>query len=374
MDKKNNNNLEQNTAEDREFVRLNKTYEKVSDGSSKFFYACIALLNILSVAICYLVLNQKFLVEKPSIIFESLDYKIWILLLLSFLLILFLKTLPMFLKIYNKTKNKNFVTSFSNTIIGEYYGRVTLCSCGQIPMCTRYLNSKGHETKNSIDVNFGTRFFDKLSFVIYAIPIFIFGIIFSLDKINIWFVVLGIVLLLIYIAQILIVFMFKKNKKKTIEFLSKFVKFLYNSHIIKNYEKLYYKWIDRLIIYTKEFKQNKWLIFTEMVANIFRYFLKAIVIYFVIITLNISDSSMLGDLLVATIILDLALQFWPLKYGTFIYEIVFIILFKNLFFDGYVFWGLLLYRIFDYYLYVLYYLLWDLCVIIKRKSGFKVNK
>lgn len=373
MDKKKDYaNVEQkDTAEEREFDRLSKTMEKVSDGNSKFFYICLMLLNILTLGICYLVLNKIFSIEKITIIFESLDYKIWLLMFLSFLLVLFLKMLPMFLKIFNKTKSKNLTTAFSATVIGEYYSRVTLCSAGQIPMSTKYLNSKGHTSKNSVDVNYGIKFFDKLSFLIYSIIIYIVGSFVGLQKINVWLYILGIIIVLVYVSQILIVFMFKRNKKKTLEFLSKLVKILYNLHLIKDYEKLYYKWIDRLIIYTKELRQNKWLIFTEIITNIFRYFLKSIVIYFVVVTLNIASASMLGELLLATLILDLILQMWPLKYGTFIYEILFVILFKNIFFDGYVFWGLLIYRIFDYFLYALLYLIWDICSIIKRKVSKK---
>ena len=117
----------------------------------------------------------------------------------------------------------------------------------------------------------------------------------------------------------------------------------------------------------KELRENKWLIFTEIIANVFRYFLESIVIYFVVVTLNFASASVLGELLLATLILDLILQIWPLKYGTFIYEILFVILFINLFFDGFVFWGLLVYRIFDYFLFALVYLLWGICSTIKRK-------
>ena len=96
MDNKiNNASLEQkDTAEEREFERLSKTKEKVSDGNSKFFYVCLILFNILTLGLCYVILNKISTVEKLSIVFESLDYKIYILLLMSFLLVLFLKTLP----------------------------------------------------------------------------------------------------------------------------------------------------------------------------------------------------------------------------------------------------------------------------------------
>ena len=369
MDNKINNvSLDQkDTAEEREFERLSETKEKVSDSNSKFFYVCLILLNILTIGLCYVILNKISTVEKLAIIFESLDYKIYILILLSFLLVLFLKTLPMFLKIYSKTKNRNLFTALSASLVGEYYGRVTICSCGEIPMCSKYLTSKGHTSKNVVDVNYGIKFFDKISFLIYGVIVYTVGSIVALQKINVWLFVLGLLILCYYIVQILIVFMFKNNKKKTLEFLSKFVKVLYSLHLIKDYEKLYYKLIDRLIIYVKELKQNKWLIFTEIIANIFRYFLKSIVIYFVVVTLNIASASVLGELLLATLILDLILQIWPLKYGTFIYEILFVILFINLFFEGFVFWGLLIYRIFDYFLFALAYLIWDVCSIIKRK-------
>ena len=368
----NNASLEQkDTAEEREFERLSKTKEKVSDGNSKFFYVCLILFNILTLGLCYVILNKISTVEKLSIVFESLDYKIYILLLMSFLLVLFLKTLPMFLKIYSKTKNRNLFTALAATIVGEYYGRVTICSCGELPMCSNYLTSKGYTSKNIVDVNYGIKFFDKISLLIYGVIIYFVGSFIALQKINVWLFVLGILILFYYIAQILIVFMFKNNKKKTLESLSKFVKVLYSLHLIKDYEKLYYKLIDRLIIYVKELRENKWLIFTEIIANVFRYFLESIVIYFVVVTLNFASASVLGELLLATLILDLILQIWPLKYGTFIYEILFVILFINLFFDGFVFWGLLVYRIFDYFLFALVYLIWGICSTIKRKIVYK---
>ena len=52
-------------------------------------------------------------------------------------------------------------------------------------------------------------------------------------------------------------------------------------------------------------------------------------------------------------IFEILFSIWPLPKGLLIYEVVFIYLMNNIFFSGYLVWGLLAYKILDYYLIII---------------------
>ena len=83
--------------------------------------------------------------------------------------------------------------------------------------------------------------------------------------------------------------------------------------------------------------------------------------------MNIATYEMLGEIIFKTLILELLLQIWPLKWGTLIYEIIFVILFSNVFFEGFIFWALLIYRILDYFVYIVQWLVFLIIDLIYRK-------
>lgn len=344
------------TSESREVLRIENDTVKIKNSSSGWYYASLVLLNVIALIFCYLYFDYMSLdVQKISIVFDNFDYNCIVILVVCFFVILFLQTLPIFLRIYSKTKYKNFATVFGGVIAGEFYGRVTFGGNGKLSMMVDSISKFGAKKESVIDSTYGHNNIDKISFLLYSFLMIFLGLIFWSGRINVVLLIIGVLIFLYNLSKIIFVFMFNSNKKKTLNILSKIIRSAYNLHIIKDYEKVYNRLVDKLIISVKDFKTNKALIFVEIFANLLRYFLKCSAIYFILVSLNFAQGELFGELLFKCVILQLILDVWPVQNGTFIFEIVFATLFTNSFLQGYVWWGMILYRFFDYFLYVFAY-------------------
>lgn len=350
-----------NTSEKREILRINNDIEKINSPSSKWYYASLILLNIMALIVCFIVLdNTKFEIQKLSVVAENFDFKLIAIMTVCFIVILLLKTLPVFLRVYSKTKARKFGAILGGVVASELYGRVTLCSKGKDSSFVNTVIKRGIQDNVAIDSVYARTSCDRMSFVTYTLILMIAGIFAWIKNTNVLLFVIGVIILLIEFIKILFVLMFKRNKKNTLEKLAKVIRFAYQLRIISDYEKVYNRIVDKLIIAVKDFKTNKYILFVEFISNMLIYFLKAGVVYVIFVSLNIADGTIFGELLFKCVLLELILKAWPIQNGTFIYELIFVLLMNNIFFEGYVFWGLVLYRLFDYFAYVISYLIFKI--------------
>lgn len=372
---KNNVDLEKKeTSQDREISRLNRSYEKINNSTSKLFYASIICLNILTLFVYIFYLNSKQKIEDINSVLGGFDYNLLILLSIMFVGMLFLKVLPLYLRIYSKVKNRRFGYVLGATIAGEFFGKVTIYGLGENAIVAKSLQNKSVSPGLSIDVKYGANVFKNLSQLIFWLVSIFIGLIFYFDSINVWLVVIGIVSFIIIFSKTMFVFIFKANKKFGIDVVSKYVKFLYKLGLAKNYETTYNKILDKLIVSASGIKQNGWITFVEIFSGLLSEFLKGVMIYFLVATLNLADGTIIFEILFKFSIMQLIFRLWPLQSGTLIFELLFVALFENIFFSGYVFWGLIIYRFFDLFAYIIVYLIQVVVKCILNKQSKKLTK
>ncbi len=372
---KNNVDLEKKeTSQDREISRLNRSYEKINNSTSKLFYASIICLNILTLFVYIFYLNSKQKIEDINSVLGGFDYNLLILLSIMFVGMLILKVLPLYLRIYSKVKNRRFGYVLGATIAGEFFGKVTIYGLGENAIVVKSLQNKSVSPGLSIDVKYGANVFKNLSQLIFWLVAIFIGLIFYFDSINVWLVVIGIVSFIIIFSKTMFVFIFRANKKFGIDVVSKYVKFLYKIVLAKNYETTYNKILDKLIVSASGIKQNGWITFVEICSGLLSEFLKGVMIYFLVVTLNLADGTIIFEILFKFSIMQLIFRLWPLQSGTLIFELLFVALFENIFFSGYVFWGLIIYRFFDLFAYVIVYLIQVVVKCILNKKSKKLTK
>lgn len=372
---KNNVDLEKKeTSQDREISRLNRSYEKINNSTSKLFYASIICLNILTLFVYIFYFNSKQKIEDINSVLGGFDYNLLILLSIMFVGMLVLKVLPLYLRIYSKVKNRRFGYVLGATIAGEFFGKVTIYGLGENAIVAKSLQNKSVSQGLSIDVKYGANVFKNLSQLIFWLVAIFMGLIFYFDSINVWLVVIGIVSFIIIFSKTMFVFIFKANKKFGIDVVSKYVKFLYKIGLAKNYETTYNKILDKLIVSASGIKQNGWITFVEIFSGLLSEFLKGVMIYFLVVTLNLADGTIIFEILFKFSIMQLIFRLWPLQSGTLIFELLFVALFENIFFSGYVFWGLIIYRFFDLFAYIIVYLIQVVVKFILNKQSKKLTK
>lgn len=361
-------NHENMSAEDRILQNFNNKHAKIKSFNSRIYYACFILLNIFMLILSMVYINGKDKIENVSIVWQNVTIQAVLLLVGIFLIIMLLKTLPNFLKLYSRTKKRKFGLVYRSLVVSEYYSIMTMYSSGEQAMQAKYLSDNGISDNHSINMAYSKKIFARIGNLIYSAVILVLGLIFWLKSdLNIWLCIIAFIPIIINGTIVITILCFNKNKKSTINFIAGFCKFLYVRKIIKDYESFYTKIIDNLLIYNKVFKQNKSIIFLEIASNILINFLKAVMLYYSLIALNISGVQILGSIIFRYTILDSIINLWPLQKGCLIFEFLFITLFSRFFFAGYVFWGMLILRIFEYLIYIFQYVLVVLYDLLKLK-------
>lgn len=350
--------MKENVNETTLYDRVKDNVKKIESSGNSWYYASLILFNIITLILCFLILDNYVCdVQTFSIIMEGFDYRLLLIMLIGFLCLIVLECLPLFLRMYSKTKSKRFLGVVSGVIASDFFGNVTINKKGKLPMFARFANNQKVSFETCVDCYWGYNFFEKFVFGLYSLIILLIGSIFFLGDTNIWLLLLAGIIVLIGLSKTIFVFVFFKNQKLAMKWLSAFVEFGYKIHIVRDVEKTYNNIVNNCIETIKDFKTNRWIKALDIVSIILKLFLKFCIFYFIVSTLNFVDIDMVGNLLLGFVIFEVIIKFWPLQKGMLVYEILFVTLFKNLFFEGYVFWGLLIYRIFDYFAYVLAYLL-----------------
>lgn len=331
--------------------------DQIREKKSRFYYFCILLANLCTLILAMLWLKNTSNVESFSIIWQEFNFQFVLLMLFILIIILILQTLPNYLKIYNCTGSRRFGTLFKSNINKLYFNRITLKSLGGNYTSTLYLTDKKIKNCNSIELTMSNDIIDKFSRVVYSFIFLVLGLLLWIENISIWLYLAALLPFVFNFFYVMIVLMFIKNKKSVLNFISNVIKFFYNRNLISDYEKCYNNIINKLIVYEKSLKLPKVLVFVEIFANFLILFLKGVMLYFAITSLNMANENILGEVLFGFVILELLITISPLPKGTIIYEILFVLLFDKLFYNGYLFWGMVLYRVLDYFIYAMLYLI-----------------
>ena len=337
---------------------VNDCTEKIKDmksWKSVMFYICLVVLNVctLLVALIWLKLDKK--IECFEMIGDLWDFKTFAIMLALFVFVNILYVLPSFLKYYNTQKQRRFWLLYSANARAKHYECLTVGKKGETAAEIDLLNKNNVRPVESVAIAQGKRVIEKLSIAIIALIMCVVGAFIWLKDISGWLFALALIALLVNISYIVFVFIFVKNKKKGLILLGRICKFLYNVKIIKDYESFYNKCVDGMVARTIAFKQNKAILLTEIASYLLIFFLRFLILYVCLCSINMKAANRVWSLLFCFVLMDMIIQFILLQKGTLIVEILFLMLFTVVFTQTYVFWGLIIYKLFEYFMYIIHY-------------------
>ena len=334
----------------------NQEVAKQKSKKKKITNAIFFVINIFVVAgiLLYQVTHSN--VQPFSEIISSGAFKpVYIILIFSlFYLGMFLETLRATLLLRRSTKRFRPALCFKMISIGRYYDCITPMSTGGQPFQVFYLNKHGVDAGTAISIPLARYVVFQIAWLIICV----FATIYS-AKNNIGS---GLVSAASYIGfglnllMLVGVWMLSVSKKVGRVLVAKSLKLLSKMHIVKSYEKVYDKVMDTvngfqktMKAYTKDIKSFIFLVFT----NLLQFLAHFIIPYFIFLMLGGEPSwDIFIQIWMFTILIECASGFIPLPGGTGMSEIAFTLTFASVYPNNTVFWGLLLWRFMNYYIYL----------------------
>lgn len=332
------------------YIRDSGRYSSICNKKNWLYYFFVVLVSICSLLLCYYYFKVNSAIATD--VFGNLDLKyIGLIIAIVVLEILIISFVDYFL-LYLKTKKHKFLSVLSNNIKMKFYDCMSLLNSNKYVVCECDIAQSGVDIVNAVEYAGHKKVFKTVSTLIYSFFVILIGTILYYQKVNMVLLIIATIEFAILAGFFITILAFMKNKNKCVGFVAKLCKILYKCHLIKDYETLYLNIVDKLFVYSKTFKQNPLQIFFQILCNMVVLFLKGFIVFVLLMLLNFDLNGVLFEVLYYSIILELVINFLPLPKGTPVFELLFVLLFKNIFFDGYVFYGLLLYRVIDFYLYI----------------------
>lgn len=315
------------------------------------------LINIFVVVlVLYIQLKQDGVLSFKQLLGFKINYWFLITAFVLFAVMMFFKSLRVNLLIKQETKRSRPFLSYKVCALGRYYDCITPMATGGQPFQIYYLNKRGLPASSAISVPLAKYFISQMSWIFISIFSVIYCLINgSLDNSKV-VLVISIICFSLNLILISTMILLSVSKKIGKILVGKILRLLEKMRFIKNYEKQYNKVIKTVEDYQismRGFVKNKGqfflLFFISLLINLLNYSIP----FFIHSALVQFEPSLYFDIVIKTIMIEVAASLIPLPGGTGMSEFSFTAVFSSIFIDGTLFWALLIWRFLSYYIYLL---------------------
>ena len=252
-------------------------------------------------------------------------------------------------------RNRPFL-GYKTFALGKYYDCITPMSTGGEPFQIFYMKSRGLSASAAISVPMGRYILCQIATIIVStVAIIIASTNGAWGGSTVVSVAcyIGYALNLLVVVVTIFLSVSKNVGKKIVVWV---LKFLHKLHIVKNYEAQYNKVLKvvndyqtAIQDYAKHFWHFLLLLFLSILNNLITY----IIPFFIVSAFIGFDSSLIVQVMVMGVMIEMAASFIPLPGGTGMSELSFTALFGSLIDSSVLFWALLMWRFMNYYIYIL---------------------
>lgn len=248
-------------------------------------------------------------------------------------------------------KKEAFKVGWRTVMIGRYYDRITPAAVGGQPAQILNLRRTGKIPAGlTTAIPIFSMISGQITFIMIAVPCFVIGTFTGVSPVLITTAWIG---LAFYAFWPVMVVGSAISPKFTAKAINLFVKLLAKIRIVKNKEEIIKKVEDEVEDYTKNVKliaKTPKVIVGVLIMSLFSNILISLVPFFVLIAFggNIDFS----ECFILSVAIQSAVYYAPTPGNSGVAEGTFYVVFSRLS-SGYVFWAMMLWRVFSYYIYII---------------------
>lgn len=348
-----------NDSQELELETIKDAEKQVKEQQSKkgkWLTISFFIINIFVFAGILVYQYNTFGVKKlESFFVEDKNFKYIIFAGVTFVAIMLLESLRNYVLILKSTKMHRPFLAYKVTALRKYYNGVTPASTGGKPFEMLYLRSRGIRAGVATSITFAKFIFNLIAFISLGVILLAIsgwkvaeGAVFATVLAIISLIVIGIILLFILFLSL--------SKVWAPKLILSVLKFLQKFKIIKDYHSTFKKIMRFGLEYQRSIKYFASNFTTLLISFITAYgvfICKALIAFFIYCAFNGLDTSMFITIFTKIILCELVVKLIPLPGGTVVSEFTFTTMFISLFNNGSIFWALLIWRMLDYFIYLL---------------------
>ncbi len=334
----------------------NSTVSKQRSTKKRWLSAIFLLVNVIVlVVILWVQLSGEESVSFAELITQTINWW-WILLAVGFFfLINALDGMRTWILIKFSTGRSRPWLSYKSITIQRFYDCVTPLATGGQPFQVFYLHKRGLSASSATSVPLAKYLYAQITYMFFIIVVFILKQVYilTLSPAILTLCYIGLALNLLLIGAIVFL---SVSKKAAPSFTIGILKLCNKMHLVKDYRRKYVqvmRIVREYVATFRKFMSNGWIIVSEVFISIL-YMLLIYSLPFLIYCAfgNPFDLNMWANIMVMTVVCDLAVSFVPWPGAAGVAELSFNALFASLF-TSCAAWAVLFWRILTYYGYLI---------------------
>lgn len=340
-------------------VEAEESTKKRKHKKTKIMSACFLILNLAIIAI--IIITQSLSDDSMASIGDMFAVaNFWYLLgaIAAFALLMAADSFRYWALIFRSTKISRPFLSYKVMATGRYYDSITPLSTGGQPFQIYYMTKRGIKGSTASSVPFALYIFNQLVTALVSVSVLIFSkkIAGGLDPTVYTAAVIGVIL---NTAIMVFIFFLSFSKKIAPTLTIWGLKLLHKMHIVKNYTALFRKVMRFVNEYQKTFRyfMSNIFVMLEMLLSTFlvtclRFLIPACVVC--MFNGGQLDWDTYAAVFIWCVLIESVLSYIPWPGAAGVAEITYVTMFY--YFDlsaGTVVWAMLIYRVFQYYMYLI---------------------
>lgn len=345
------------------YADMQKNNNEKSSKTHVIFHIGIVLLNICMLALFWVLISNKYGVVKNRDVWDSVNWKYVTLLLVIPIGVIFLQVTRDYISLFKRNKRRRFAGILFASLKEILYNSYS--KLGGVKYVLE-LNSYNIDKRSSVDLNYRKRISRLIARIIYATLIFVLGTIFCIENTNVLMVILGVLAFVLSGSYLCFLLYSLSHMDKCVEVIARLSKLLYKLRIIKDYEGFFKRTSSVLYESCFAIKQLSKMSILSVIVDMLILFLRHFGLFVIFQMLNFGGWDYFIWILFSCTILDLIIDLLPMPKGTLLFELLFATLFVNVFFSGYLPWAMVMFRVLDYFSYIIISLV---ILLFQRKRG-----
>lgn len=374
------NKHEGNQRPDKQLRQIKKEFSGKKKKNTLWSWIFVAINVLIVLAIFLSQLNKGEIKPFSELFGQQPYYRFLFLALACFVLFIILETVKFMHLTYFATKKSNVVVSFKVAVLGKYWDSITPMGSGEQAFQIVYLSKHNYSADIASGIPLAKHLFWQVSFIFLGlvaifIPLGSEGL--TVNAVVKYGAVLGLVINIVFFTFVLLI---SVRKRLGARIIVSILKLLHKMKIVKNYETALTKIIRFINNYQKcikHYMKSVKTFFIQSFLAVVTILVNLTVAYFVYLAFNFPHQTFSWfDIVGLALICEVAVSIVPLPGGSAAAEFSFLAMFSSLFTTGTAFWGLLFWRFFTYYIYIIVGLITtilDMAISKKQNKGEKLK-
>ena len=340
-------------------IEAEEITKKQKSKKSKILSLICFIINIAIIAV--IIITQSLKDDSMASIGDMFTVaNFWYLLgaLGSFALLMATDAFRWWLLIFRATKHSRPFLSYKTMALGKYYDNITPLATGGQPFQIYYMAKRGIKGSTASSIPFAIYIFNQIVAVCVSLSVLIFSkkIAGELDPTVFTAAVVGVVL---NTTIMVFIFLLSISKKIGPTLTIWILKLLHKMHIIKDYTALFRKVMRFVSEYQKTFRyfmSNIFIATTMLVSSFLNIVVKFLIRACIVCMFNKGhfDWATYSAVFIWCTLIDSVLSYIPWPGAAGVAEISYVTMFAYFSLtSGTVVWAMLIYRIFQYYIYLI---------------------